>query len=82
MYVASEARGNKLGAAVLDRLELEAEALGVDRIVLETGDRQQEAIRLYERAGYAARDSWGPYRHSSHSRCFEKRLDRAVSDGA
>jgi ribosomal protein S18 acetylase RimI-like enzyme len=82
MYVAPEARGNKLGAAVLDRLEVEAVALGVDRIVLETGDRQQEAMRLYERAGFAARDTWGPYRQSPHSRCFEKRRDPMFGDGA
>jgi GNAT superfamily N-acetyltransferase len=81
MYVAPEARGHKLGAAVLDRLELEAAALGIERIVLETGDRQHEAIRLYERAGFAVRESWGPYRHSPHSRCFEKRLAAAASDG-
>jgi GNAT superfamily N-acetyltransferase len=29
VYVAPEARGNKLGAAILDRLELEAGVLGI-----------------------------------------------------
>jgi GNAT superfamily N-acetyltransferase len=75
MYVAPAARGNKLGAAVLDRLELEAGALGIDRLVLETGSRQAEAIQLYERAGFTARDPWGPYAAGPHSRCYEKRLD-------
>ena len=74
MYVAPEARGRKLGAAVLDRLELEAAALRIDRLVLQTGSRQPEAIRLYERAGFTERDPWGAYAHSPHSRCFEKRL--------
>jgi GNAT superfamily N-acetyltransferase len=74
MYVAPEARGRKLGAAVLDRLELEAAALGIDRLVLQTGSRQPEAIRLYERAGFTVRDPWGAYARSPHSRCFEKRL--------
>ena len=75
MYVAPDARGNKLGAAILDRLELEAGALGIDRLVLETGSRQPEAIQLYERAGFTARERWGEYAAAPHSRCFEKRLD-------
>ena len=78
MYVAPEARGNKLGAAILDRLELEAGALGIDRLVLETGSRQPEAIQMYERAGFTARDRWGEYADAPHSRCFEKRLDVAT----
>jgi GNAT superfamily N-acetyltransferase len=75
MYVAPAARGNKIGAAVLDRLELEAGALGIERLVLETGSRQAEAIQLYERAGFTARDRWGAYAAGPHSRCYEKRLD-------
>ena len=75
MYVAPTARGNKLGAAMLDRLEHEATVLGIDRIVLETGSRQSEAIQLYERAGFTARERWGEYAQAPHSRCFEKRLE-------
>jgi GNAT superfamily N-acetyltransferase len=74
MYVAPAARGNKLGAAILDRLELEAGGLGIDRLVLETGSRQPEAMQLYERAGFIARDRWGEYADAPHSRCYEKRL--------
>ena len=43
--------------------------------MLETGSRQPEAIQLYERAGYTARDRWGEYADAPHSRCFEKRLE-------
>ncbi len=75
MYVAPAARGNKLGAAILDRLELEATELGIDRLVLETGSRQPEAIQLYERAGFTPRDRWGEYADAPHSRCYEKRLE-------
>ena len=76
MYVAPAARGNKLGAAVLDCLEHEAGGLGIDRLVLETGSRQPEAIHLYERAGFTARERWGEYAGAPHSRCYEKRLER------
>lgn len=80
MYVAPEARGSKLGAAVLDRLELEAAALGIDRLVLETGSRQDEAIGLYERAGFTARGPWGSYAESPYSRCYEKWLATGIGD--
>jgi GNAT superfamily N-acetyltransferase len=79
MYVAPDARGNKLGAAVLDRLEHEATELGIDRIVLETGSRQPEAIQMYERAGFTARERWGEYAQAPHSRCFEKHLDATAT---
>ncbi|HWM19434.1 MAG TPA: GNAT family N-acetyltransferase [Ilumatobacteraceae bacterium] len=79
MYVVPDARGNKLGAAVLDRLEHEATELGIDQIVLETGSRQPEAIQMYERAGFTARERWGEYAHAPHSRCFEKRLDATAT---
>ena len=50
----------------------------VDR-VLETGDAQRAAIRLYERAGYTRCAAFGPYAamplHAiEHSVFFEKRL--------
>jgi GNAT superfamily N-acetyltransferase len=79
MYVAPDARGNKLGAAILDRLEHEASVLGIDQLVLETGSRQPEAIQMYERAGFTARERWGEYAQAPHSRCFEKHLDSTTT---
>ena len=52
MYVSPEARGKRLGAAFLARLEELARGFGYARAVLETGDAQPEAIRLYDRSGY------------------------------
>jgi GNAT superfamily N-acetyltransferase len=82
MYVQPAARGNKLGAAVLDRLELEAGGLGIDRLVLQTGSRQREAIQLYERAGFMGRGCWGLYAGSPESVCFEKRIDATTNRNA
>jgi GNAT superfamily N-acetyltransferase len=52
MFVVSEHRGEGLGRRLLEALEAEAAAMGFDRIRLDTGDRQTEAIALYRSAGY------------------------------
>ena len=71
MYVVPSARGRGVGRAILDRLLDEARALGYRRIRLETGNRQLEAMRLYERAGFRRGDCWGPYVDDPRSRCYE-----------
>ena len=61
MYVRPPARGRGVARAVLARLEEEARGRGVKRLVLETGDVQQDAIRLYERAGFTRCAAFGDY---------------------
>jgi putative acetyltransferase len=55
MYLAPEARGLGIGAAVLDRCLEEARALGYARCYLETLDRLAPARRLYESRGFRRR---------------------------
>lgn len=74
MYVAPEVRGLRLAAIILDRLEQLAREFGYARAVLETGDRNPEAIRLYERSGYEHVPPYGPYIGSARSVCFAKPL--------
>lgn len=74
MYVVPELRGRSLGRRVLDELEAEARRLGYSAIVLETGDRQPEALRLYLSAGYDCIPCYPPYDSRALSLCFEKRL--------
>jgi putative acetyltransferase len=61
MYVRPVARGARIGRAILTRLEEEANTRGVERLVLETGDVLQPAIRLYEGAGFTRCAAFGPY---------------------
>lgn len=61
MYVRPRARGRGVARALLDRLEHEARINGMTRIVLETGDAQQPAIRFYERAGFMRCVAFGAY---------------------
>jgi peroxiredoxin/GNAT superfamily N-acetyltransferase len=74
MYVRPEERGRRVGRALLDALEAEARALGITRLVLETGDRQPEAIALYERAGFSKVAPFGEYVVSPLSVCMAKNL--------
>lgn len=75
MYVAPEARGQGIGRALLARLEAEARVLGLDRLVLETGTRQAEALTLYRGAGFTDIPAYGEYAASSAtSICLAKAL--------
>lgn len=75
MYVAPDARGQGIGRALLGRLEEEARALGLTRLVLETGTRQTEALALYRRAGFTEIPAYGEYAASSGtSVCLAKAL--------
>jgi len=74
MYAAPGARGTGVAAAVLATLEQDAAARGWTRLLLETGDRQPDAIRFYTREGYAPIPSFGHYAGVEASRCFEKLL--------
>ncbi len=74
MYTRPAVRGRGVARAVLDALEAEALGLGVSRIVLETGERQQEALALYRRAGFAEIPCFGEYVDSPLSLCMGKDL--------
>jgi GNAT superfamily N-acetyltransferase len=78
MYVTPEARGRGLGRLVLDELERHARELGFFALVLETGDRQEAALSLYESSGYERIASYPPYDTRELSLCFEKRLEEST----
>ncbi len=74
MYVSPSERGRGVGRAILARLEAEVRARGADRLVLETGERQHEAMALYERAGFTRIPPFGEYVDSPLSVCMAKNL--------
>jgi GNAT superfamily N-acetyltransferase len=73
MYVVPEHRGRGYARVILRELERLAADSGYSAAQLETGDRQPEAIGLYERAGYHRIPPYGYYTDSPRSVCFEKR---------
>ena len=74
MYVCPAERGRSRGRALLLALEAEARALGLSRLVLETGERQEEALALYGRAGFSPIPPFGEYVGSPLSLCMAKEL--------
>ena len=72
MWVADDVRGLGIGRRMLEALEAEALALGLEVLRLETNRALGEAIRLYRTAGYreVPRFNDDPYAHH----WFEKRL--------
>lgn len=72
MFVVPDRRGSGVATLVLRSLEGAArDELGWDRLVLETGDRQPDAIRFYEREGYTRIPNFGYYAASEYSLCYE-----------
>jgi GNAT superfamily N-acetyltransferase len=75
MFVVPDRRGSGAATLVLRALETVAgDELGWRRLVLETGDRQPDAIRFYEREGYTRIPNFGYYADSESSLCYERVL--------
>ena len=74
MFVRPSERGQRLGERIIQYLEDAMRAEGIQRLMLETGTRQPEAQRLYERCGYQLRPAFGAYGDSPVSVFMEKRL--------
>jgi putative acetyltransferase len=74
MFVTESFRGRGHARMMLTALEQRALGMGAAVIRLETGDRQPEAINLYQRAGYRSIPCYDTYSGSPHSHCFEKQL--------
>ena len=71
MFVMPEARGRGIGRAILAAIE-DAVRGQVTTLRLETGIRQDAAIRLYESAGFRRRGPFGSYRDDPLSVFMEK----------
>jgi len=74
MYVVPDQRGRGHSRTVLACLEDVARSLGAARVVLETGMKQPEAMRLYETSGYERIEGFGHYCGQELSVSYGKRL--------
>ena len=74
MYVVPGVRRRGVGRALLQALEGEARSLGIEALILETGERQPEAIALYRSAGFEQCPCWGDYVDSALAVCLAKPL--------
>ena len=74
MFVSPEYRGKGIAAHILSELELWCAETGIEKCILETGKKQPEAIRLYEKNGYKSIPTYGDYKEVGNSICFEKTI--------
>jgi GNAT superfamily N-acetyltransferase len=75
VVVITAARGRGVGTAIMAELARIAEAAGASRLILQTGDRQPEAVALYEKIGYTRIPIYEPYvKAIPFSICFEQRI--------
>lgn len=75
MYVRPQYRGNRYAESLLKYIENEVRSAGVFNIVLETGIRQESALKLYKRNAYIEIDKYGQYKGKALSICLGKSLD-------
>ena len=74
MYTRPSHRGQKIGAQIVGRVEALARQEGLNRLVLETGDRHPAAWTVYERAGFSRCGPVLDYPDSEWSVFYEKSL--------
>lgn len=87
MYVAASARRRGFARRILAALEQTAREAGVDRMILNTGPVQPEAVALYESSGYTPTAAFGHYACHANALFYgkqlraEKRAEGGVSPG-
>ena len=74
MFVSLEKRGNGIAQEILLELQKWTKELGYKKCVLETGIRQTEAVKFYQKNGFQRIENYGQYKGKENSICFEKTL--------
>jgi GNAT superfamily N-acetyltransferase len=74
MFVLLEKRGNGIAQEIVLELQKWTKELGYKKCVLETGIRQTEAVKFYQKNGFQRIENYGQYKGKKNSICFEKTL--------
>jgi putative acetyltransferase len=74
MYVSPSARGKGVGYKSLSELQNIAGQIGFKILRLETGAKQPQAIRLYEKFGFYKISAFGEYRPTGSNVFYEKHI--------
>jgi GNAT superfamily N-acetyltransferase len=76
MLVKLEYRGSGVAKKILLEIEKWAVEKGYTQAVLETGQKQPEAIHFYHKLGYQTINNYGQYIGNSNSVCMSKSLNK------
>lgn len=81
MFIRPEVRGQRIGSALVERIEALAREKGVTHLMLETGDAPgfEPAHRLYSNSGFTRCGAFLDYPDSGYSAFFEKWLPDGVA---
>ena len=74
MFITQAARGRGVARRLLAAIEESARADGRERVILETGDKQPEAIALYISCGYERIPDFGYYKDHDDVLSFARAL--------
>jgi GNAT superfamily N-acetyltransferase len=74
IFVKKSSRGKGLSKLIVKELEVTGKSNGYKSAVLQTGKRQVEAIKLYEKSGYELIENYGVYADDAESVCMRKLL--------
>lgn len=74
MFTEPQSRGKGFATKVLAELEIWANELSYEKCILETGKKQPEAVKLYQKNGYKLIPNYGQYAGIENSLCFEKKI--------
>lgn len=74
MFTLASARGRGVARRLLATVEESARADGRERVILETGSKQPEAIALYVSAGYQRIEDFGYYKDSTGVLSYGRKL--------
>ncbi len=74
MFVRPESRNRGIAVEILSELEAWAKELNFAECILETGWKQPEAVRLYQKSGYEIIPNYGQYAGIENSVCMTKSL--------
>lgn len=76
MYVRPDQQGQGVAGRIIEAIEEQAAAEGLERLALETGVPYLAARRVYERAGFVACGAFADYPDNPYSVFYEKTLSR------
>lgn len=75
MYTVPDYRGKGIASEIINNLEFWASELSYEYCILETGKRQVEAVKFYQKKNYKNIANYGQYIGMANSLCFKKRLN-------
>jgi putative acetyltransferase len=74
MFVDENYRGRGVAPMILSELENWAKGIGYKKAILQTGDKQPEAVRFYSKTGYVKSENYGQYVGDEGSVCMTKEI--------